>query len=294
MKRLSIIIVTYNSEADIYDCIGSIKHHADIPLDEIELVVVDNGSSRVDEMFSALRVTWGDDIILLRNTHNGGYGQGNNIGIRQSTAPVILIMNPDVRLMCPCLAKPLTAFETDPTLCMYGMKQMFSDTRCSTYSFMCTYRMNGYLHTLLQSFCNRIDWYLPRWQFFSGSCFFIQRAKFEQVGLFDESVFMYGEEEDIHWRLKQRFGLRFHYDHTLCYMHLVSQRPPSADYEMKLVHAILTQNEKKGYARQDILRQFIRQYRLLYVVESLKTIAGGDGSRKQMLSELLQLLRQLK
>ena len=294
MKRLSIIIVTYNSEADIYDCIGSIKHHADIPLDEIELVVVDNGSSRVDEMFAALRVTWGDDITLLRNTHNGGYGQGNNIGIRHSTAPVIMIMNPDVRLMCPCFAKPLTAFETDPTLCMYGMKQMLSDTRCSTYSFMCTYRMNGYLHTLLQSFCNRIDWYLPRWQFFSGSCFFIQRAKFEQVGLFDESVFMYGEEEDIHWRLKQRFGLRFHYDHTLRYMHLVSQRPPSADYEMKLVHAILTQNEKKGYARQDILRQFIRQYRLLYVVESLKTIAGGDGSRKQMLSELLQLLRQLK
>ena len=169
MKRLSIIIVTYNSEADIYDCIGSIKHHADIPLDEIELVVVDNGSSRVDEMFAALRVTWGDDITLLRNTHNGGYGQGNNIGIRHSTAPVIMIMNPDVRLMCPCLAKPLTAFETDPTLCMYGMKQMLSDTRCSTYSFMCTYRMNGYLHTLLQSFCNRTDWYLPRWQFFSGS-----------------------------------------------------------------------------------------------------------------------------
>ena len=113
MKRLSIIIVTYNSEADIYDCIGSIKHHADIPLDEIELVVVDNGSSRVDEMFAALRVTWGDDITLLRNTHNGGYGQGNNIGIRHSTAPVIMIMNPDVRLMCPCFAKPLTAFEAD-------------------------------------------------------------------------------------------------------------------------------------------------------------------------------------
>ena len=40
MKKVSIIIVTYNSEKDIYDCVTSIMEHADIPLQEIELVVV--------------------------------------------------------------------------------------------------------------------------------------------------------------------------------------------------------------------------------------------------------------
>jgi len=294
MKRLSIIIVTYNSEADIYDCIDSIKTHADIPLQDIELVVVDNGSRMVDDMFRSLVNIWGEDIILLQNTHNGGYGQGNNIGIRNSIAPVILIMNPDVRLMCPCLAKPLAAFDADPTLCMYGMKQMLSATTPSRYSFMCTYRMNGYLHNLMQSFCNRMDWYIPRRMFFSGSCFYVRRDKFEQAGLFDESVFMYDEEEDIHWRLMQRFGLQFHYDDTLRYMHLIAQRPPSADYEMKLVLAALTQNEKKGYARQKMKRQFLRIYRMSYWVESLKTMIGRDPSRKRMLKELLQRIRQLE
>ena len=105
---------------------------------------------------------------------------------------------------------------------------------------------------------------------------------------------MYGEEEDIHWRLKQRFGLRFHYDHTLRYMHLVSQRSPSADYEMKLVYAALTQNGKKGYPRQKIKCQFLRIYRINYWVESLKTMIGRDPSRKRMLKELLQRIRQLE
>ena len=44
MKRLSIVIVTYNSEKDIFDCVKSIQKYADIPLSEIELIVVDINS----------------------------------------------------------------------------------------------------------------------------------------------------------------------------------------------------------------------------------------------------------
>lgn len=80
MKKLGIIIVTYNSEKDIYDCIGSIKKWADIPQDEIELIIVDNNSAGCDTMFERLKTMW-DGIVLIKNSTNGGYGQGNNIGI---------------------------------------------------------------------------------------------------------------------------------------------------------------------------------------------------------------------
>ena len=40
MKKVSIIIVTYNSDKDIYDCINSIIENSDIPLAEIELVEI--------------------------------------------------------------------------------------------------------------------------------------------------------------------------------------------------------------------------------------------------------------
>ena len=52
MKKVSIIIVTYNSEKDIYDCINSNMENSDIHLAEIELVVVENNSTDCDTMFN--------------------------------------------------------------------------------------------------------------------------------------------------------------------------------------------------------------------------------------------------
>ena len=109
MKRLSIIIVTYHSEKDIYDCIDSVRSFTDIPCEELEVIVVDN-SPQCEPMFAKLRELYGNDIILVHNTHNGGYGQGNNVGIRKATAPVIMIMNPDVRLVQPVFRHCLEQF----------------------------------------------------------------------------------------------------------------------------------------------------------------------------------------
>ena len=116
MKQVSIIIVTYNSDKDIYDCVDSIMSHADIPLEDIELIIVDNCSREPEPMFARLKQQWDEEIILIENTQNGGYGQGNNVGIRRATAPVILIMNPDVRLLEPFFRKPLDAFTADKEL----------------------------------------------------------------------------------------------------------------------------------------------------------------------------------
>ena len=69
MKKVSIIIVTYNSEKDIYDCITSIIENSDISLAEIELVVVDNNSRGCDTMFKKLKTLWGEDIILIKIIH---------------------------------------------------------------------------------------------------------------------------------------------------------------------------------------------------------------------------------
>ena len=75
MKQVSIIIVTYNSEKDIFDCVDSIQHQADIPLEDIELIVVDNCSRESEPMFERLRQQWGEDIVLIENAQNGGYGR---------------------------------------------------------------------------------------------------------------------------------------------------------------------------------------------------------------------------
>ena len=182
MKRLSIIIVTYNSEHDIFNCVESIKQYCDIPRNELELIIVDNNSRSPQPMFAQLKSVWGDDIVLIENNKNSGYGQGNNVGIRQATSPIILIMNPDVRLMEPIFKETLQAFQNDYHMSIYGMKQMLSPTTLSSNSFGCTYMMNGYLSTVLTALCTRFDYYIPRYMYFSGSCFFIRKQMFEEIG----------------------------------------------------------------------------------------------------------------
>ena len=283
MKRLSIIIVTYNSEKDIFDCISSIKQWSDIPFDELELIIVDNNSRNTDSIFEQLRLLYGNDIVLVKNTHNGGYGQGNNMGIRRATAPVILIMNPDVRMMEPVFKTALDAFDHWKDLSIYGMKQMLSATVPSNNSFCCAYTVNGYLQTIMTSIGNRFDYYLPRYMHFSGSCFFIRKEMFEQVGLFDETIFMYGEEEDIHYRMRKSGFKQMIYNPKLHYIHLTKEREPNLAYETKLLDVAIEHSKKKGYDVSKTIRNRLRNNTILLLREKVLVFLGKKDKRQMNL-----------
>lgn len=294
MKKVSIIIVTYNSEKDIYDCVTSIMEHADIPLQEIELVVVDNNSVGCDAMFDKLKTLWREDIVLIKNSCNGGYGQGNNVGIRQSSAPLVLIMNPDVRLVCPIFRKAIALFANDKNMCMLGMKQWLTLEEPSTNSYTCTYMMNGYLSTVLSALCTRLDVYIAKYMHFSGSCFFINKAMFETVGLFDESVFLYGEEDDIHYRLLHRFkDCKMVYDKSLRYLHLTKERQPDIKYEKTLIDVAVMQNKKKGYSERRTLKNIRRSVDLLIYRECLRVMLGKKNRNSlNLLEEIKQYIKE--
>ena len=290
MKRLSIIIVTYNSERDIFDCVASIKQWADIPLDEIELIVVDNSSDAPEPMFERLRQMW-RDVIIIENNRNGGYGQGNNLGIQRSTAPLILIMNPDVRLYEPIFQKALAHFERDQRLGMLGMAQMLTETERGGKSFSPTWLMNGYLHVILYAVCNRRYWYIPSCMYIQGSCFFLRKSMFAEVGMFDAENFMYCEEEDIHYRMKQRFGSRcFGFDKTLHYIHLTMGREPSFEYEKRLLLTDMKLYEKKGISPRLIAKRYLQTNRLLLWRESLKS---KDSATYKVLETFDKFIREL-
>ena len=247
-------------------------------------------------MFEQLRSLYSNDIVLIKNTHNGGYGQGNNMGIRRATAPVILIMNPDVRMIEPVFKTTLDAFERNNSLCMYGMKQMLSATEVSSNSFCCAYTVNGYLQTIMTSIGNRFDYYLPRYMHFSGSCFFIKKEMFEQVGLFDETIFMYGEEEDIHYRMRKNGFKQMIYNPKLHYIHLTKEREPNLAYEIKLLDVAITQSKKKGCTEIRIIKNRLRNNTILLLREKLLVFLGKKDKRQMQLlkdfrKEIMQRLK---
>lgn len=295
MKSLSLIIVTYQSEHDIYDCLQSVWKHCDIPTDELEVIVVDN-SPESDTMFARLSKLYGTDITLIHNTHNGGYGQGNNVGIRRAKAPVIMIMNPDVRLCEPVFQTALDAFAHDEQLCMYGMRQMLAEhaphdpqpSIKSPLSFDCSRCMNGYLIPFVSKICNKFGWYRPKSMYLQGSCFFISKEKFAEAGLFDEDIFMYGEEDDIHWRMKMKFGPHFKYNGRLHYLHLALERPMNLETEMKMVASTVAVNKKRGVDEKQTVKNYIRYYRTrLFSARIRNLLKGGDKKNADILKAVI-------
>lgn len=291
MKQVSIIIVTYNSEKDIFDCVASIEEYADIPKQDIELIVVDNCSREPDVMFDRLRQQWGEDIVLIKNTRNGGYGQGNNVGIRQATAPVVLIMNPDVRLISPFFKRPLMAFHEDPKLVMYGMKQMYTPSVPSTNSFWVSIYRNGYLRCILTPLCGRLDWYISRLMYVSGSCFYVRKEMFVSVGMFDEEVFMYGEEGDIHYRLTRKFGYHIQYDKSIRYIHLMLGRKPDLKYEAKMLEVDMFHYNKKGIPVKKCLKNYLRINNVLLLRSLIRKVMHFRFNAEEY--EVLRQMRKL-
>ncbi len=92
MARVAIVIVTHQSADCIGSCLDScIDLIGGIP--DTEVVVVDNASTdRTREIVS------GRAVRLIANAHNAGFAGGVNQGVKSTSAPLILLLNPDARL----------------------------------------------------------------------------------------------------------------------------------------------------------------------------------------------------
>lgn len=285
MKRLSIIIVTYHSEKDIYDCLHSVRTFADIPLDELEVIIVDN-SPLCEPMFGNLKELYGSDIILIHNTHNGGYGQGNNVGIRKATAPVILIMNPDVRLVEPVFRYCLEQFALHKSLVLYGFTQRQHDGRIGrATSWLST--IHPYIAEPLRFVTGKLNLFFPKYMYVTGACFFLRRATFEQVGLFDEQIFMYGEEEDIRDRLLTTEGATIGYARHLSYLHLHEDpkdfRKETHDWMEHNLETLCYLHQKKGIPLKTTVNWAIMRNNISIWKERLKMLIT-NGSNKERLN----------
>ena len=92
-------------------------------------------------------------------------------------------------------------------------------------SFFWTLLDNSVLGTFLSLKIFRPkDWYLQNKMYISGACFFVRKSDFENVGLFDENLFLYAEEDDIRIRLLSLGNRKIIYDKNKKYLHFFEER----------------------------------------------------------------------
>lgn len=110
---LSIIIVTWNSESEIMNCLNSIKDNSGRL--NIEIIVVDNNShdgtrSLIKEYVSANNIL----TVLIENDRNLGFTKACNQGIKVSSGKNVLFLNPDTQIFENGIRKLYSRLESDP------------------------------------------------------------------------------------------------------------------------------------------------------------------------------------
>lgn len=165
-----------------------------------EVVVVDNGSG--DGSAGYLRHTLTDPRVkIVETNHNRGFGQGVNLGVADSSAPLLLILNSDATVMPGALAVLVQALVADEGIGVVAPAIYSSDGRSLQPTAY------GRLPTrpdILRGRWSRSspDETAPEWV--SGVAMMVRREDFLGVGGFDKRFEMYFEDLDLCRRLRDR------------------------------------------------------------------------------------------
>lgn len=224
---ISIIIVNYNGWYWLDKCLDSFKN---VVKPELETIVVDNGST--DESVEEIKkhYPW---VKLIESTTNLGFAGGNNVGIAKASAPYIMLLNSDTEFMPDTdLRHLLEVFNRQGRVGMVTPKLVLDsgeiDHACHR-GFPTPWNAFTYFSGLSRRF-PKVKWfggYELSWHSLdklheidacSGAAMIVSRKAIAEVGLLDESYFMYGEDIDWCFRFKQK-GWKIFYEPMITIVH---------------------------------------------------------------------------
>ena len=222
---LSICILTLNARDYLHACLRSIE--AFLPAQDLpqnlaqgvfplsyEVIVADNGSS--DGTVEMLEAEF-PQVRLIRNTRNEGFTKPVNQMLAAARGEIFLLLNPDTLLVEDAFS-PLVGWMGEHEQVGIAIpKVLNADGTFQQQSRRGEARpaeVFGYFFRLGKLFPrNRaLNGYLQSWlpedeiaevMAVSGSCMFIRRRTWEQVGAFDEQFFAYQEDSDYCLRARK-------------------------------------------------------------------------------------------
>lgn len=229
--RASVIIVSYNGKEKLLPCLESVR--CSLPLDS-EIIVVDNASS--DGSASAVETRF-SDVILIRSESNGGFGAGNNIGVRSSRGKYLVFLNPDTLVECGWLEPLLEPFENDDRAGLVTARILLKDQPDRINACGNSIHITGI--TLCRGLGQSRETFARAEQVdsVSGAAFAIRRALFDALDGFEEDAFLYMEDTDLSLRARLA-GWRSLYAPGSIVLH---------DYRLKLTPLKVFYQERNRY-----------------------------------------------
>jgi hypothetical protein len=193
--KASIIIVTYNSNEDLKDCLPALYKQS---YTDFEIIIVDNASSDGTLDFVTKNFP---NVKLIKNNSNLGYSEGNNIGFKSAIGEYIVILNPDTIPDKEWLYNLISPLESDSSIgattskiLLHNKNQINTCGNITHYTGLAF--CNGLYKTISEHDKRKIIGAV------SGCAFAIRKDIFIMIGGFDDSFFLYLEDTDISWRLR--------------------------------------------------------------------------------------------
>lgn len=216
MPDLSIIIVSYNTRDLLLEALRAV--FATGCRRPFEVIVLDNDSA--DRSADAVAESF-PDVRLIRSEENLGFAKGNNVAATQSDAEWLLLLNPDTAVYPGALDRILTFAEEHREGGIYGGQTFFPDgsvniascwQKPTPWSLFCS--AFG-LNVLLPNSSLLNPEKMGGWKRDSvrhvdivvGCFLLIRRELWKELGGFDTTFWMYGEDADLCLRA-QRLGYR--------------------------------------------------------------------------------------
>lgn len=201
-KKISIIIVSYNSKNNLEKCLASV--YRNISSDFLRDITIVNNDIRED--LSDLLKDF-SELKIINNKDNIGFGAGVNLGSRKSKGDFLFILNPDTEILSSNIHEIIAEFKHDNKIGIMGAgifdragkKQNWSAGR--EISFYDLVRNNLGLSRskkIWNSFKKvECDWV-------SGTALFIKKDLFKKIKGFDgDNFFMYFEDMDLCYRVRR-------------------------------------------------------------------------------------------
>lgn len=218
-EDLSVVIVNYNVKEFLEQALLAVQRA--LRGIEAEVFVVDNASSDGSVEMVRQRFPW---VRLIENEENVGFAAGSNRAIRQARGEVILLLNPDTIVQENTFTEVIHYLRRHEDVGMVGCKVLnpngtlqLACRRSFPTPWVAFTKLSG-LSALFPGsrlFGRYNLTYLDadsahEVEAISGSFMAIRAEVLDEVGPLDEQFFMYGEDLDLCYRVRQA-GWKIHY-----------------------------------------------------------------------------------
>mgnify|MGYP006074830141 FL=1 len=195
-KNLSIIIVNYNGEKFLKNCIDSIYENC--TSEDFEIIIVDNNSS--DNSISIIKEFY-PNCILIESKENLGFAKGNNLGVKNCNGKFVLLLNNDTILIND-ITDSISILEEDKEIGLLGIKMLDKDLNyeksAGKFPKLLSLLFFSELFINTKNFLSgdfskeliEVDW-------IQGSFLLTRKSLYSKVKGLDEDYFMYVEDVDF-------------------------------------------------------------------------------------------------